>query len=141
MSEPIIFFAPGKPAQQGSKRHVGNGIMLESNPHLHSWRSVVASACPITTPLTCGVALEVVFKFSRPKNHIGRRKGQPYLKGDAPIYKTSTPDTDKLLRSILDSLTGIAYTDDALVCHVTASKVYTVGATGAEITITPLSEP
>ena len=137
----IVFFAPGIPAAQGSKRNVGNGIMLETNPLLKSWRSVVATACPIAAPLTCGISLEMIFKFSRPKNHFGRRKGEPYLKGDAPIYKTSAPDTDKLCRAVLDALTGVAYTDDALVCHIIASKVYTVGTTGAEITIRLLSEP
>lgn len=115
--------------------------MLETNPNLKGWRSVVATACPITTPLTCGVALVVEFRYSRPKNHFGRLKGQPYLKGNAPIYKTSTPDLDKLLRAVNDALTGVAFVDDALVVHVAASKVYTVGTAGAAITITPLSEP
>lgn len=137
----IQFFCPGTPAQQGSKRYVGNGIMLESNPNLKSWRAVVATACPITTPFTCGIAIEIEFRYSRPASHFGRRDKKPYLKGNAPIYKTSAPDCDKLIRAIGDSLKGIAYRDDALIVQITASKLYTNGITGALITITPLSEP
>ena len=134
----IEFFAPGTPSAQGSKRHVGNGIMLDTNKHLKSWRSVVAAACPCKVPLTGPVQLEVVFYYNRPKSHFGMRKGQPYLKDTAPIYKTSAPDADKLLRAILDALTGIAYTDDALVAVIIARKVYTETTAGAHITVTPL---
>jgi crossover junction endodeoxyribonuclease RusA len=137
----IQFFCPGKPAQQGSKRYVGNGIMLETNPELKSWRAVVATACPITTPLTCGIAIEIEFRYNRPASHFGTRSKQRYLKGNAPIYKTSAPDCDKLIRAVGDSLKGIAYVDDALIVKITASKLYTMGTAGALVTITPLSEP
>jgi crossover junction endodeoxyribonuclease RusA len=30
----IVFTVPGKPAPQGSKRHVGRGIMVESSNHV-----------------------------------------------------------------------------------------------------------
>jgi len=137
----VTFFAAGQPAAQGSKRHVGNGVMLETNPNLKSWRSVVAAACPMEAPLACGVSLTVEFRYSRPKSHYGRRNGQPYLKGSAPIYKASAPDLDKLIRAVNDALKGIAFVDDALVVHIKASKLYTHGTVGAYIMITPLSEP
>jgi crossover junction endodeoxyribonuclease RusA len=137
----IEFFAAGQPAQQGSKRSVGNGRFVEVNPNLHSWRSVVAAACPLEAPLSCGVAMVVEFRYSRPKSHYGTRKGQPYLKGNAPIFKTSPSDLDKLIRAVNDALTGVAFVDDALVVHITASKVYTSYTVGAHITLTPLSEP
>jgi len=41
-STPITFFVPGKPAPQGSKRHVGRGIMLESSREVGPWRERVA---------------------------------------------------------------------------------------------------
>jgi crossover junction endodeoxyribonuclease RusA len=137
----VTFFAAGQPAQQGSKAPVGNGRFIESNSQLKSWRSVVAAACPMEAPLACGVSLTVEFRYSRPKSHYGRRNGQPYLKGNAPIYKTSAPDLDKLIRAVNDALKGIAFVDDALVVYITASKVYTHRTVGAYITITPLSEP
>lgn len=141
MTQPIAFFAQGLPSAQGSKRYVGNGIMIDTDKNLKSWRSVVAAACPLEAPLSCGVAMVVEFRYSRPKSHYGTRKGQPYLKGNAPIFKTSAPDCDKLIRAIGDALTGVAFVDDALVVHITASKVYTTHTVGAHITLTPLSEP
>jgi crossover junction endodeoxyribonuclease RusA len=135
----VVFFAAGTPAAQGSKRHVGNGVMLETNPQLKSWRSVVAAACPMEAPLTLPVSLDIEFRYNRPKGHYGSRKGQPYLKDSAPTYKGSMPDCDKLARAILDALTGIAYVDDALVVHLSVLKIYAETTAGALITIAPIS--
>jgi len=137
----IQFFCPGKPSAQGSKVYMGRGVMIDSDKNLKSWRSVVATACPITTPLTCGLAIEIEFRYNRPASHFGTRSKQRYLKGNAPIYKTSAPDCDKLIRAVGDALKGVAYVDDALIVKITASKLYTMGTAGALVTITPLSEP
>ena len=49
------------------------------------------------------------------------------------------PDLDKLVRSCLDSLTGVGFKDDGQVVHVTASKDY--GAPErVEITVTAFGE-
>lgn len=40
----VEFFVPGRPAPQGSKRHVGHGIMVESSRDLGPWRERVALA-------------------------------------------------------------------------------------------------
>ena len=55
------------------------------------------------------VRVTVAFWWSRPKS---TKK--------TVIHKTTKPDLDKCLRSILDSLTGIAFKDDSQVveCHV-----------------------
>ena len=76
-----------------------------------------------------------IFRFSRPKSHYGRKNKEPYLKYDAPYYKTSAPDCDKLARAILDALTGVAYIDDAQVCKLSAAKVYTEGTEGVQIKV------
>jgi crossover junction endodeoxyribonuclease RusA len=136
----ITFFAPGQPAAQGSKRHVGNGVMLETNPHLKSWRSVVAGACPMAEPLHRCLRMEIIFFYPRPQAHYGRRKGERYLKPTAPTHKQSTPDLDKLVRAIGDALKGVAYVDDALVVELQAAKVYTEAQTGAHITLIPLDK-
>lgn len=134
----VRFFAAGQPVAQGSKRHVGNGVMLETNPHLRSWRSVVAGACPMEAPLGCAVAVRLEFRFCRPKGHYGRRGGQPYLKEGAPLFKDSTPDLDKLSRGVLDALTGVAVVDDRLVAVLEARKVWTEGQAGVAVTIEAL---
>jgi len=48
----------------------------------------------------------------------------PPKKPSHPVYKAQKPDVDKLVRSILDSLTGVVYTDDSQVVIVTAYKKY-----------------
>lgn len=40
----VEFFASGTPAPQGSKRHVGRGIMIESSRKVRPWRAAVVAA-------------------------------------------------------------------------------------------------
>lgn len=57
------------------------------------------------------IQIQVDFVFQAPKKKHG-------------IYKTSRPDTDKLLRGLCDALTGILFRDDSQVVLVVARKVY-----------------
>ena len=50
-------------------------------------------------------------------------------------YPTVAPDLDKLVRAVLDALTGICYLDDSQVTDIRASKVYG-SSTGVEIRLT-----
>jgi Holliday junction resolvase RusA-like endonuclease len=43
------------------------------------------------------------------------------------VPRTSVPDLDKLVRALLDGLTGIAFEDDCQVHSVEASKVNVIG--------------
>lgn len=58
------------------------------------------------------VALTVVFSFRQPKS--AKKRHHPTVK----------PDIDKLLRTVLDALTGVVYYDDAQVISVAAQKTY-----------------
>lgn len=60
------------------------------------------------------VSIQICFIFPRPKS-VSKKK-RPYM-----VVK---PDIDKLLRSTLDALTGVAYDDDSQVIDVSMSKVY-----------------
>ena len=135
----VSFFVPGIPSAQGSKRFMGTrngkGIMLDTNPQLKSWRGAVAQACPMEAPLTGPIKLSLEFCYPRPKNHYGRKNKEPYLKPDAPIYKTSAPDLDKLVRAVGDSLTGVAYIDDAQVAELHVKKTYTCQQAGVFVQI------
>lgn len=104
---PIYFRVIGEPAPQGSKRHVGHGIMVESSAKVRPWRQDVALAAtearrgaePINGPLY----LKVTFFLRRPKSAPKRRT--------LPDRK---PDIDKLLRSTLDAIvTAGLIRDDA----------------------------
>ena len=120
----IEFFVPGQPASQGSKKHVGRGIMIDTDPRLKSWRGLVAELCPKGTFFDGPVRLTAVVQYLRPQSHYGRKKGERYLKDDAPHFKSSRPDADKIARAILDSLTGVLYKDDAQIVMLEIVKVY-----------------
>jgi crossover junction endodeoxyribonuclease RusA len=68
----IAFFVPGKPAPQGSKRHVGRGIMVESSRDVGPWRERVAlvahNAMAGRDLLDGAVAVRLEFTLPRPKS-------------------------------------------------------------------------
>jgi crossover junction endodeoxyribonuclease RusA len=128
------------PAPQGSKRHVGNGRMIESSSQVKPWRYLVQQAAIATNQptITGPVSLSCVFLFPRPKSHYNT-KG--ILKPSAPNFHSVRPDGSKCLRSTEDALvdSGLLQ-DDARIAISSYTKRYTVGTEhpGAIITIIPL---
>lgn len=129
----IRFFIPGRPAPQGSKRHVGNGVMIESSKNIKGWRSTIAElayehfpAGPIPRPWA--VAVGLAFVMPRPVS-TPKTRATP-----AAIKK---PDIDKITRGALDALTGVAYQDDSQVVTIHATKrIAEIGeTTGVAITV------
>jgi crossover junction endodeoxyribonuclease RusA len=129
------------PATQGSKRHVGNGIMRETNARLPAWRSTIANTALATNhPITAApVSISITFRFLRPKGHYNKSGLSP----KAPLHLTSKQkgDIDKLSRAVLDALTGTLLHDDSQVVQLSAHKRYTTTEErpGALITIIPLA--
>jgi crossover junction endodeoxyribonuclease RusA len=140
MTAEITISVHGTPAPQGSKRHVGNGVMVESSAKVKPWRSAVRDAAEKTdTPMMLGpLAIDVTFLIQRPRGHYGTGRNTARLRESAPAHPAVKPDIDKLLRSTLDALTesGI-YRDDAQIVIVGAAKQYTrrLQVAGALITI------
>jgi crossover junction endodeoxyribonuclease RusA len=137
----ITFTVAGMPpAPQGSKRHVGNGRMIESSKQVKPWRYLVQQAAVATQQptITGPVSLSCVFLFPRPKSHFNS-KGT--LKPSAPTFHSVKPDGSKCLRSTEDALvdSGLLQ-DDARIAISSFTKRYTVGTEhpGAIITIIPL---
>tara|TARA_R110000868_G_scaffold3432_1_gene22152 strand:- start:421 stop:849 length:429 start_codon:yes stop_codon:yes gene_type:complete len=99
------------PAPQGSKRYVGNGIMVESSKNVKPWRYLVQQAAVATQhPTFQGpISLSCVFLFPRPKSHF-TPKG--ILKPSAPIHHSVKPDGSKCLRSTEDALVDAALIED-----------------------------
>jgi crossover junction endodeoxyribonuclease RusA len=128
-----------EPAPQGSKRHVGNGRMIEASKKVKPWRFAVSQAALETKePMTDQpVMVQITFMFNRPKSHYNS-KGQ--LKPTAPLYKQTKPDLDKLCRSTLDGLTNVLLKDDSQVVNLICCKIYAEEGElpGALITINPL---
>lgn len=135
----------GAPAPQGSKRHLGNGRMVEMSAKVGPWREAVrAETQRAGVALGAGVpvAVSVVFFLPRPAGHYGTGRNAGKVKLSAPCTPSTRPDLDKLVRSTLDGLkTGGAYADDAQVVTLSAGKVYAANGQppGAEITLRVLS--
>lgn len=136
------FFAAGIPVAQGSKRHVGKGIMVEASKNLKPWRDTLITAAMNAegTSVYFGpVAVDLTFFFPRPKSHYGTGMNATLLKSSAPEWKASAPDLDKLCRAVLDALTQAGVLrDDAIVVTLNAGKLYDA-TPGCRVTIRPVS--
>lgn len=123
----------GSPAPKGSKRHVGNGVLVESSKREKPWREAVKFAALEATqcapPRFDGpLRLEVDFLFTKPARAPKRRR----------VFATSRRcgDLEKLVRSTCDALVdaGVMLDDSQVVVqHVT--KDYTDAAPGARIRV------
>ena len=122
----IEIWVDGTPAPQGSKRHVGRGIMVESSKKVKPWRAAVAAAAREAMQgremlRDCPIRFSVAFFFVRPASHRSKRGG---LKPSARKRPHVQPDLSKLLRATEDALTGIVWDDDARVVEGRISKLY-----------------
>jgi crossover junction endodeoxyribonuclease RusA len=114
----LKFMVPGRPAPQGSKRHVGRGVLVESSREVGPWRERVALAAHLAmtgadaTPYTTAVSIGLCFTLPRPKS-TPKRRTPPAVK---------RPDLDKLTRAVLDAITGVVLLDDAQVVDLHARK-------------------
>ena len=128
------------PQPQGSKRHLGNGVMVESCKNLKPWRYLVQQAAiNLNHPTIHGpVSLSCVFLFPRPKSHY-TTKGT--LRPNAPAFHAVKPDGSKCLRSTEDALVDAGLLqDDARIAISSFTKRYCTAQEkpGAVITIIPL---
>lgn len=114
----LDLFIPGRPAPQGSKRHVGNGVMVESSKALAPWRTTVAwhaaqawRSAPLDGPLN----VELEFVMPRPARLPKRGPTPPH---------TVRPDGDKLSRATNDACTGVVWRDDSVITDQSWHKRY-----------------
>jgi crossover junction endodeoxyribonuclease RusA len=119
----LTFTVFGTPAPQGSmKAFMPKGgrfpVVTADNSKTKPWRQQVAGTALAEIartgwePKQSGpVFIEASFYFEKPKS---AKKSE--------ISKTTKPDLDKCARAILDSLTGIAFKDDAQVTSLLTWK-------------------
>ncbi len=126
--KPIQLTVIGEPAPQGSKRHVGRGILVESSKKVKPWREAVKWAViDAGNPSFDGaVAVDLHFYLSRPKGHYGTGRNAGTVKPSSPDFPAVRPDIDKLARSTLDGLgdAGV-FTDDSRIVSLGLEKRYT----------------
>lgn len=116
----VSFVVLGPPATKGSTvsfmSNDGRLVTKTDSAGLATWTQAVGWAARAARvpfhPKGLGVAVSVAFEFVRPPSAKGRR------------LPTVKPDADKVLRALLDALTGVAYADDAQVVDVSVSKRY-----------------
>lgn len=136
MADKITISVDGTPAPQGSKRHVGNGRMIEVSKRVKPWRSTIAAAARARMfgmlPFRGPVAIHLDFVMPRPVSTPKRLPTPPAVK---------RPDIDKLSRAVLDAITGITICDDSQAVKLTATKriAETSEKPGVVIEVTDLS--
>jgi Holliday junction resolvase RusA-like endonuclease len=109
----------GTPAPQGSKRHVGNGVMIESSRKVKPWREAVCYAARELSRETFPDAVHVEMTFTLKK---------PASAGKKVLQPSKKPDLSKLIRSTEDALTDAGiWQDDARVVECIARKVFPFG--------------
>jgi Holliday junction resolvase RusA-like endonuclease len=148
----IITIHNHRSAPQGSKRHVGNGRLLEQSKRVTPWRAAVEHAAldamtaghigdvPVHRPALDGpLSVEITFTVRKPASAPKRRLTWPTSRDSG--------DIDKLLRSTFDALTTAkAIADDSRIVEAAARKVYpgegldALDAPGAVIRIWQLAE-
>jgi Holliday junction resolvase RusA-like endonuclease len=131
----VSFTVRGVPVPQGSKRALvhrstGRAVVIEQGGQRHKdWRQDVKSAAVeamgwrvsedgikvFGQPVMTGpVGVSICFTVPKPKSAPKTRR----------IWPDKRPDLDKLVRAILDAITGEVIADDAQVTELRAYKVY-----------------
>lgn len=127
----LSFDVVGLPAPQGSKRHVGRGILIESSKAVGPWRDSVAYAARAAARdvdwvmLDAACQLTVLFWLPRPVSLPKRR-----------VWPDRRPDLDKLVRATCDALTTAGViSDDARIVMLHAYKLYGSAWSGASVQV------
>ena len=128
MNKAIHFVCYGHPEPQGStKAFIPKGwtraIITSDNSKLKPWRQQLSQSARAALAENGGellakpngVRLAVCFYLEKPASVSKKR-----------ILPTVKPDTDKLVRAILDALTGTIFEDDAQVTDIVVAKRYGV---------------
>lgn len=129
----VRFTATGVPSPQGSTRAFGNRVVqggtAEGRRKLGDWRTLIGVAAGLEMGglpvFTDAVVVELEFHLPKPKSIPKFRR-----------WVNKKPDLDKLVRAALDAMSGVVFTDDALVVDLSASKRYALDrAPGVDVLV------
>lgn len=112
------FVVDAEPRSQGSmtavyNRQLGVARVRHANaPALSLWRSLIRERAHMANAEQWQgpIGISISFGIKAPQD---TRHGYP-----------KSPDLDKLVRGVLDALTGVCYGDDSQVVHILAEKVW-----------------
>lgn len=134
----VSFFVHGDPAPQGNHRTSATGHTYETSKNHRPWREAIvyyAREAYHGPPLDGALELTVIFWFQRPKT--AKKKGP---------WKTTAPDSSKLVRALEDALkiAGVIV-DDSRICSHIIKKRYLLlpqgaafSSIGADVTVSVL---
>lgn len=107
------FFIAGRPIPQGSLKFINGHAIHVRAQDLALWRADIARVAKsvIWERAVESVEVHLTFTLLKPKTV---KRNEPFVR----------PDIDKLIRAVLDGLTGVAYDDDQQVTKITAVKEY-----------------
>lgn len=111
-------FIAGEPRPQGSKRHVGNGVMVEASKYVKDWRADVRQALlnqhgEPKAKFEGEVHLALAFILTRPRTAPKKRK----------LSAAKKPDLDKLIRAVMDAISSAhVWRDDCQVVKLSCGK-------------------
>lgn len=135
MSPTLEFEVYGDPASQGSHAIIHGRIVQVNSAKHKAWRNAVKSAAIEALPdnwipLDEAIELSVIFYLPKPKSVVRD-------------YPTVTPDLDKLVRAVGDSLKDAkVLTDDSRIVTIHAQKLYAGDrGLGASIRVNTLAKP
>ena len=105
---------PGEPISKARPR-VGKGGFIYTPKKSQDHEKYIASIAKkhFKTPYSCPVSVSIAFFFNPPKT----------IK-HPPIFRAKRPDIDNLIKTVLDALNTIAYTDDKLIVSLYSKKYY-----------------
>lgn len=114
----VKFVVDAEPRSQGSMTAVYNRklgvarVRHNAAPALSLWRSLIRERAHMAgaEQWSGPIAMRISFGIKPPQDH---RHGYP-----------KRPDLDKLVRGVLDALTGVCYDDDSQVVTIQAEKVF-----------------
>ena len=123
------FFVEGVPATKGSTRSFVNHktgrvvTWADNRDKQKAWaeKIMLKAKQKQIKKADKAVAIEIKFHLPEPKSF---RNAKGNRKPSAPKWHTKKPDLDKLIRCVLDALTGIAWNDDSQVVRIIARKDY-----------------
>jgi len=136
----VSFTVFGEPVSKGNKSAfairkggvlTGKVAVVEGkNKRLPEWTARVHAAAQAAArdgaPLLEGpLSMAAHFRMTRPKSAPKRRR----------VWPAKRPDLDKLLRGVLDPLTGILFVDDAQIVSLVASKDYVADGEQPGVTV------
>ena len=120
-------FVDGIPKAQPRPRMTAKGHAY--NPHsADAWKEEIkATFRPVLRPTITGpVRLQASFFLPKPKS----------MKNAGNIAHAKKPDTDNLLKAVMDSLTAVGvWVDDAQVYRIETGKYYALKKPGAQIIV------